>query len=329
MKNKTPEELLRDGYTATRLMQDEGFERGFFVSKYDQTANYFNHGRFQDYCDKDVRPLWGIGPWWSRIDLYENRDTETNVYTFADKYGIYKVVYNPDEKSLLLRLNAARNFEGKPFLKETHKWWPHLLVEQSHTLAPDYDKVRNTACADRMFAEIDIRLLDFKDTTNPEGVNVCLFPIYFYLVTDKAPGKRIWFGLTLFNTEAFGDNRIPFWHPDSAAHQYIYGMPMALVFDGMENSFMPEKGKFAVSDEWMKLRVDVTAEIDRAIEWANRDNIFGVQVTKEDMYFSGVNIGFEIWGNFDCTFEFKNFNMVSYNLNKDPEYINELKSIKN
>ena len=32
MKNKTPEELLRDGYTATRLMQDEGFERGFFVS---------------------------------------------------------------------------------------------------------------------------------------------------------------------------------------------------------------------------------------------------------------------------------------------------------
>ena len=36
-------------------------------------------------------------------------------------------------------------------------------------------------------------------------------------------------------------------------------------------------------------------------------------VPKEDMYFDGVNIGYEIHGNYDCTVEFKNFNMVAYN----------------
>ena len=109
-------------------------------------------------------------------------------------------------------------------------------------------------------------------------------------------------------------NRVtPTWAPDSAAHQYMYGMPQAVVFGGMENSFNPSKGVAAVSNEWKKIRLDVTPHIDRAIEWANRDNIFEKTITKEDMYFDGVNIGYEIHGNYDCTIEFKNFNMVSYN----------------
>ena len=93
----------------------------------------------------------------------------------------------------------------------------------------------------------------------------------------------------------------------------MYGMPMAVVYDGIENSFNPSKGVAAVSDEWKHIRLDITPHIDRAIEWANRDNIFEMEVTKEDMFFNGVNIGYEIHGNYDCTFEFKNFNMVSYN----------------
>ena len=60
------------------------------------------------------------------------------------------------------------------------------------------------------------------------------------------------------------------------------------------------------------VRCDITPHIDRAVEWANRDNAYGVPVTKEDLYFSGVNIGFEISGNYNCTIEFKNFNIISY-----------------
>ena len=36
-------------------------------------------------------------------------------------------------------------------------------------------------------------------------------------------------------------------------------------------------------------------------------------VSREDMYFGGGNIGFEIWGNYDCTVEIKNVDIVSYN----------------
>ncbi len=322
------ETLLAEGYTATRLMQDEHFERGFYVAKTDQTAGYLDHGLWQDYCETDEKPLWGIGPWWigtgdglTPTDLWDDRDTTTDKYTLADKNDIITVKYNPDEKSVSMRVNATNIYKGQPHYKDdkgtsdvdesNYKWWPHLLLEQQSGIC-SFDKVRNSAAADRMFVELDVRMTDFKDTTNQEGTNVCSYLIYFYLMTDKAPGQRIWFGQTVFNGLSASENVAASWAPDSAAHQYMYGIPQAAFFDGIKNSFNPEKGVAAVGDEWKHVRLDVTPHIERAIEWANRDNIFGVEVTKEDMYISGVNIGFEIHGNYDCTFEIKNFNMVAY-----------------
>ncbi len=329
LQGASHEKLISEGFTATRLMQDEGFERGFYVAKVDQTAGYLNHGKWQDYSDTDEKPLWGIGPWWqgtgdglTQIDLWEDRDTTADKYTLTDKYGVNTITYNPEEKSISMRMNATKIYNGKAHIKDdkstpdvdesNYKWWPHLLIEQASNFC-SFDKVRNSAAADRMFLELDARLLDFKPTTNPEGTNVCDFLIYFYLQTDKAPGQRIWFGMQVFS----GANlNMPItrtgWAPDSAANQYMYGIRMNTLYDGMENSFNPEKGVALVSDEWKHIRLDVTPHIDTAVAWANRDNIFGVQVTKEDMYFSGVNIGYEVHGNYDCTFEFKNFNMVSY-----------------
>ncbi|MBE6682301.1 MAG: hypothetical protein E7600_08460 [Ruminococcaceae bacterium] len=326
---ETHEDLIAAGYTATRLMQDEDFTRGFYVGPVDQSVSSENHGLWQDYCETTAAPLWQIGPWWQgtgegfeQTDLWEDRDTSTDEYTLSDKYGVNTIVYNPELKSITQRLNATKIYNGEPHDVDTYKWWPHQLLEQNTNYTGEVDKERNSADGDRMFVELDIRMTDFKNTTNAEGRNGCQYLIYFYLRPKSNPSQRIWFGLTLFNTSATtkdpiglgaSTNITPNWSPDSAAHQYMYGMPMAVVYDGIENSFNPSKGVAAVSDEWKHIRLDITPHIDRAIEWANRDNIFEMEVTKEDMFFNGVNIGYEIHGNYDCTFEFKNFNMVSYN----------------
>ncbi len=323
------ESLVNAGYTATRLMQDEDFERGFYVGSVDQSVSSENHGLWQDYCETSGAPLWQIGPWWQgtgegfeKVDLWDDRNLATDKYTLADKYGVNTIVYNPEDKSLSMRLNSTKIYNGLPHNADTYTWWPHQLLEQNTNYTGAVDKERNSADADRMFVELDIRMTDFKNTTNPEGVNSCQYLIYFYLRPKAQPSQRIWFGLQLFTTSASTSNPVgltaptnvkPGWSPDSAAHQYMYGMPMAVVYDGIENSFNPSVGVAAVSDEWKHIRLDVTPHIDRAVEWANRDNIFGFEVTKEDMYFDGVNIGFEVHGNYDATFEFKNFNMVAYN----------------
>lgn len=309
------ETLVSEGYTATRLMQDEGFERGFYVAKYDQTRTFLNHGTFRDYCTTDEKPLWGIAPWWVGYDLYENRDKTTDKYTLKDDKEISTIIYNPEEKSVSMRLDATKVFNGlsyDKYIESGGKWWPHLLVEQARGVCP-FDKERNTAAGDRMFVEVNVRIPDYKHTVNPEGSNVCGYFIYFYLKSDKDPEKLIWFGLDLLTTLSASENRVPSWSRDSAARQFMYKIPMAEVYDGIENSFNPEKDVVAVGNEWKHVRLDVTRHIETAVEWANRDKAFDAPITKKDMFFAGVNIGFEIWGNIDCTVEFKNFNMISYN----------------
>jgi hypothetical protein len=329
LRGASHEMLIKEGYTATRLMQDEGFERGFYVAQTEQKKGYLEHGTWQDYCETDEKPLWGIGPWWvgtgdglTVVDLWDDRDTTTDKYTLTDKAGINTIKYNPEDKSISMRVNATKIYNGKPHYKDdkstpdvdesNYTWWPHLLLEQASSFC-SFDKKRNTAASDRMFLELDARISDFKPTTNPDGYNVCDFLIYFYLQTDKAPGQRIWFGIKLFAGESGYDTVTASWSPDSAAHQYMYGIPQAVIFDGVENSFNPAKGVVDADGEWKHVRLDVTPHIERAVEWANRDNIFGVEVSVEDMYWNGVNIGFETHGNYDYEFEFKNFNMISYN----------------
>ena len=100
----------------------------------------------------------------------------------------------------------------------------------------------------------------------------------------------------------------------------MYCIPQETVFGGMENSFLDSKTVNdkttytpVPTDEWKTLRIDFTPHIDKVVDWANRDNVFGREIAKEDLYFGGVNIGFETHGNVDCTFEIRNFDLVSYN----------------
>ena len=152
-----------------------------------------------------------------------------------------------------------------------------------------------------------------------ENMNVCGYLAYFYLRVKEQPSHKIWFGFSLFSTKGDSNLTAPKtvrvgWGPDSAAHQYMYGIPQAVVYNGIENSFNPSVGVVDISedDEWKHIVLDITPHIDRAVEWANRDNIFGFEVTKSDMYFAGLNIGYEIHGNYDATFEIKNIRMISY-----------------
>ncbi|MBQ8759688.1 MAG: S-layer homology domain-containing protein, partial [Clostridia bacterium] len=252
--NATHEELLAQGFTATRLMQDTGFENGFYVSHFEQSKVDLTQQRVWNPAEGDGEFMWKIGPWWSGIDLWENRDTTTDKYTLTDTKGVNTLVYNPEEKSLSMRLNATKIYEGKPHIDEEYQWWPHLLLDQERTIPVDREK--NSIDVDRIYVELDMRVTDFKDTTNPEGMNVCSFLAYFYLMSDKNPNAFIWYGLRLFNGTGGNASRTVGWAPDSAAHLYMYGIPQAEIFGGVENSFNPAPGVVVVSDEWKHIRVD-------------------------------------------------------------------------
>ena len=311
LKNASHETLIGAGYEATYLMQDSDWENGFQVGHYEHGKVDLTQRQWT-YGNEDAAPVWRVAPLWSKVDLWESRDTTTDKYTLKDTKGVNTVVYNPEEKSVSLRLDATKVHNGEPHNSDTTSWWPHLLLDQPESVP--VDPVKNSVNVDRMYIELDMRVTDFKDTINQEGDNNCSFLAYFYLKTTKNPAAKIWYGLTLFTGTNSSTSTTPGWAPDSAAHMYMYAIRPADIYGGIENSFNPAKGQPVVGEEWKHIRVDITEHIDRCIEWANRDKAYGVEVSKEDLYFSGGNIGFEIWGNYDCTVEIKNLDIVSYNL---------------
>ena len=143
---------------------------------------------WKDFATSSETPLWRVSPMFTDVDIWKERDTTTDKFTLKDTKGINTVVYNPEEKSVSLRLDATKFYNGKPHIEENYTYWPHLLLEQDKAFCA-FDKQRNSAAADRMFVEFDIRVKDFKDTLNTEGRNVLSFLIYYYLQTDKSPSS--------------------------------------------------------------------------------------------------------------------------------------------
>ncbi len=308
--SKISDEELEANYNATRLFKDEAWEFGFVVKKQDQSGDA-GEWRYNNI----LKPLWSIGPWWTNNCLIEQRLMDGDKYKLADKDGIKELKYNPEEKSLSFKLDASKVYNGRAAKGTNEELWPHLLIEQKigdvYKNLNEDDKIRYDANADKIYLEMDIRMTDFKDTTNPEGVNAVQFLSYYYLALKDVPGKMIWFGANLFDSRGAGLEKTS-WHLDTASNSMIYCISTADTYDGAENSFFVDGKVVEPSEEWKHIRIDITPHIERCISIANKDMTFGKQVTIDDFYIKGCNVGFEIHGNYDCTFEIKNFNLISY-----------------
>jgi hypothetical protein len=213
-------------------------------------------------------------------------------------------------------IEIAKVFKGEPCYKADK--WPHLLLiydlyDDDYSKVPEKLKPNLDLGADKVYLEMDVNLHNYVASPGePEGaLDMAALILNIYLAHKQVPNYHIYFAMIPFNK--VGPFRNGFsWFKDSHSSQMCYEISQEFLYGGdMNNSFYREDGNH-VMGEWKKIRVDITPHIDRAVEWANRDNIFGTQITKEDLYFGGANIGFEIHGNYDATFEHKNFNIVAY-----------------
>lgn len=296
-------------YKVKRLFPDEGFENGFTVFPLTHDDDRSIPGVDWSFPESKNKPSWRLIQHYSRHCLLDERKDTGNPYELADAGDSKRVLYNPEDKSLLLKLDASKVYKGKTTVE---KFWPHLLIEQKHICdyknMPEGDeKTFYSASSDRIAVEFDIRLTEYIPTTVPADKNVCQFVGYVYL--NLVGANHIYFGFNPF------DNRGPqelFWHIEAGGSNHIYIMTTEQVFGNLENSFCPVPYDVKVSDEWKHIEVDLTPHIEKILQKANEDLIFGRPVSRDEFYFSGTNVGFEIHGNISCTFEIKNYNLVSY-----------------
>lgn len=294
-------------FETKQLFADTGFENGFTVlSMETENGNAVPLGDFI-YSGNGQSPSWKIAQWNSKYCLWAQRE-ESDVFTITD--GKTKTVaYNPAEKSVSMRLNAANVYGGEPAAESN---WPHLLLEQSpidgYAQASESGKAFYSCAAEKMIFSLDIKLSDFKDTTNTAGINAAQYLAYFYVI-GKNNNDFIWFGLNLFDSRGLQET---YWNVDTAgSNRMIYTVSTSDTFGcGLRSLF--RFGKPVVSDRWTPIKIDLAPHIEKLIEKANESNLFGRTVCADDFIVGGANIGYEIHGNYDCTVEIKNFGLTSY-----------------
>ena len=306
---------LAKNYTARRIFDDEGFVNGFTVKE--PAGNRQVVGEWT-YGTETGKPQWYLLPWWTKSCFINDRDTTTDKYTIADKFGTKVVTYNPEEKSITMTLDARNVYEGKPHMMGD--MWPHILLEQDYYKS-DYSKVPEDmkahvdAGADKIYAEMDVRMLSFEDfdAANKDvegGASALQFLTYFYFAHKEIPGIHSYFGLLNFDNRGSMLTQTG-WHKDSQSIQMIYNVPMDEMYGSVENCIYQKDGNFPVG-EWKHIRVDITPHVENLVNLLNKDNTLKRTVKREDLWISGMNIGFEIWGNYKSSFEFKNVNIVCY-----------------
>lgn len=294
------------GYESRQLIADADFENGFTVIS-QQTADGAGVALGDFTYGGDEAPSWMIAQWSSGPCLWQER-VEGDIYTLTD--GKTKTVtYDPTGKSISMRLNAANIYNGEAASSDA---WPHLLLEQSpfcdYSSLSERDKSFYSCAADRMVLELDIRLTDFVDTTNSEGINAVQYLAYFY-IKDEVNNRFIWFGVDLFDSRGYNDT---YWAEDEASGNMIYCLSTKDTY-GKKYKSLFRNGKPYVSQDWVNVKIDLKPHILKAFEKANKDNLFGEEIYPEDFFIGGTNIGFEIHGNYDCTVEIKDFTLTSYN----------------
>ena len=91
----------------------------------------------------------------------------------------------------------------------------------------------------------------------------------------------------------------------------IYNVPQDEIYGGLENVIWQKDGNHKTG-EWKHIRVDVTPHVENLVNLLNKDNTLKRTVTRDDLWISGMNCGFEIWGNYKSSFEVKNIQIVCY-----------------
>ena len=312
------DEELAANYTSRTLLADTDFEKGFKVFTSGNRDTKKGKSNFEGnwtYGGSSAEPEWQLGAWWTSVDLLANRDETKGEYVLADNKGISYIEVKPEEGSVILRQDTQKVYNGASHV--SGDMWPHLLIEQIY-YDEDWDKVPEDRKAtldldaDKVYLEMDVRINDYKDL-NPASAaddkKVVQYNVYLYVCVKDFDDYRTYFGVNPFDNRGLKKNT-DFWK-DGYSVYMIYTVPTAEIFGGAENTFLNDDGSFDIG-EWKNIRYDITPHLEDLAKKLTDANTLGRAVTRDDFWLSGLNVGFEIWGNYQCEVEIKNLDVICY-----------------
>lgn len=288
------------------LLKDTKFNNGFELWL-DATEKSYMCANCKD------EQYWYIATWDfppKFVNLYDN-----NGYHYID------AEYQPDTNNKLVAYNndgemhLAMNTFGLQYSDSEASGWPHLLLggkENSKNCITNYYSLNKleqkyyTFFNNDIWYHVDVKLDLYNKGKPINGISAAQYLSYL-MIRDKQTMKYVWFGFNLFDDRKV--NQGNYSNLDLHTNSYIYSLGTDTIYNGMNNSIY-NNGNF-VYNEWRSVDVNVSNYIDDIIKLANEKQFFGRNITEDDLFIGGFNIGYEIHGEYHIGMSMKNLQVTS------------------
>lgn len=316
----------------TSILTDKYFRNGFGVRGlgnpiYPAHAEEETYGNdntgvvtlFQ-YGKTDLdQPRWNIAQWSTRYAFHnpaitEFRDLGNNTYSYSNPSKLLEVNTKTGEFKLGLKASECYVYGDRVHGQE----WPHLLIERYISNQSNPSPHTKVSDKDKIMVSVEARLNSFEDKmsvpANP-GLHSAMMMIYLY-VSNRNPVSQtyddmIWFGVMIFDNRWEYSPQMDFvdiGSKDSATGKYIYNLDGSDFLSPGNNFWKDGQIVSGYDSPWVKVNVNVLPYIRTALERAQASDCM-LSSSYENLYISGMYIGYELPGTYDIEMSFKNLDI--------------------
>lgn len=319
-KGNDPEQPS-DGDDYIELLTDNSFERGFNLFGPDSrfhATDYWEQLFFESTAD----PFWRLATWGCFNNYFLNRDLtvteDGKTYSYpknpintvkdGDLYMVSNpsvtVKANPSQGSLVLSLDSSQEYGKTPAYTDAPRLssprrageaWPHLLIEEPIVSSLTLDQVDEVVFSlDFNVSKADCLMSESEFDSSLHTAQITWFvSIGCINPMSKFYNQYIWFGVPIY------DYRYPSMNEsfhidggkDDATGMLIYGSPT--------ESYLPDGVEIG---KRIGFQHDFYPNMQRAFAVARERGLFA-DCTLADMRIINTNLGWELPGTFDATFE--------------------------
>ena len=295
------------------LLVDPLFKNGFTIKGLGGTQGTTNRvGYFPSNLDTSKRIHWNLAQWMARYSFVDpSVATETN-----PSEGVYAVetpseIFAVDTNTGLLTFNckASACYDAP---RVGNEGWMHLLIETDFYNGDNWNKVSELSS---LVVSMDTQLTKFEDHMGDAfngQVHAAQFLLYLVMANrnpeSKDYGRYIWFGLGMF------DNRTEHCNGgamlDKGTGAMMYGVSTEKSCVSTYRYRVGNTVRAGTDTPWVSYRYVMFLEAEIALR-LTQYNGYLRDTTMDDLYFTGMNMGWEVPGTYDVEMLVKNFNVVA------------------
>lgn len=280
------------------LIEDFTFRKGLSLRGND-SFDPDRGGIIFPFHEKQGDPVWQLAEWGSDFLLSQNDlMVKDGMKTFRNKGKSITFQKSDGITRVQMEVKASEEYihprkEGDP--------WPHLLLEQEFLTKPKLtDMDRFVLIFEGRLMYCDSRMDEDEFDSSLHTAQYQMFLTIQNLNKESAGyGDYLWFGIPFYD-----DRYIVIPHyaakdggKEDATGKFIYSL---------SSDEFTEKGFH--TGEWIRIEKDLKPFIKEAVLYA-QDRGYLKSSDLDDFRVSGMNIGWEVPGTFDCGFEFRRLDL--------------------